>query len=147
MPNIANALKAEISRVARKEVRLEVEPLRKALTAHRVELAALKRRALVLEQELKKARKGSSKVLTEHADEATPRTRRFSAKTLQSQRRRLGLSAEEVGLLVGASGQSVYNWESGNATPRQKHMAALSALKELGKKTAASHLETLRQNG
>jgi hypothetical protein len=35
---------------------------------------------------------------------------RFSAKGPAAQRKRLGLSAQEIGLLVGTSGQSIYNW-------------------------------------
>lgn len=44
MPNIASVLKAEIVRLARKELRGEVDSIRKALTATRAESAALKRR-------------------------------------------------------------------------------------------------------
>jgi hypothetical protein len=44
MPNIATILKAEILRLARKEVRSEVEGLKKASTLYRSEIAALKRR-------------------------------------------------------------------------------------------------------
>ena len=54
MPNIAAVLKAEIARVARKEVRGAVESLRKATSAHRSEVAALKRRLLELERQVKK---------------------------------------------------------------------------------------------
>ena len=41
-----------------------------------------------------------------------------------------------MGLLVGTSYQSIYNWEQSNAHPRGKHMAALVALKTLSKKDA-----------
>ena len=68
---------------------------------------------------------------------------RFSAKSLASQRRRLGLSAEDIGRLVGASGQSVYNWEAGKARPRDSHIAAIAALKTLGRKAAATHLAAM----
>jgi hypothetical protein len=43
MPNIASILKTEISRVARKEVRTEIETLKKASTHHRASIAALRR--------------------------------------------------------------------------------------------------------
>lgn len=146
MPNIASLLKAEIARVARKEARLEVEPLKKALAAHRTDIAALKRRAQAAEQELNKLRKAGAKVApaTAQAQAPTSQSGRFSAKGLQSQRKRLGLSAEDCGLLVGTSGQSVYNWESGKARPREKHLAAINALKTLGKKTAVAHLASIR---
>ena len=49
MPNIASILKDEISRVARKAVCVETESLKKAVGTYRTEIAALKRRAQVLE--------------------------------------------------------------------------------------------------
>jgi len=61
-----------------------------------------------------------------------------------SQRERLGLSAEAFGLLVGASGKSVYRWESGASRPRDKHLSAIRALKGMGKKDAAARLESLK---
>lgn len=143
MPNIASILKAEISRVARKEVRSEVAALKKAVGAHRAEIAALKRRAEALEQELRRLRKAAPKPEAVETDETSSRATRFSAKGLASQRKRLGLSAEDCGLLVGASGQSVYNWESGSARPRAKHLPAIAGLKSLGKKEAAARLASM----
>jgi hypothetical protein len=35
MPNLANILKAEVARVARKELRAEIEPLRKSVVQQR----------------------------------------------------------------------------------------------------------------
>ncbi len=145
MANLATALKAEISRIARKEIRTEVEPLKKAVSNYRGEIAALKRRAAELEQQLKKAQKASPKAAAPEGDEEGGRKIRFSAKGLAAQRKRLGLSAEEVGLLVGSSGQSVYNWESGSARPRQNHLAAIAMLKTLGKKSATAKLDELRK--
>ena len=145
MPNIASVLKDEISRVARKEMRGEIAPLKKALSAHRADIAMLKRRAQALEQVLKKALKFSLKDSPASTEEASSKPIRFSAKGLVSQRKRLGLSAEDCGLLVGASGQSVYNWESGKARPREKHLAAIAALKSMGKKEAATRLSALRE--
>ncbi len=145
MPNFAAALKAEVARIARKEVRIEVEALKKALAGHRAEIASLKRRAQSAEQALKQVRKTVQPLKAEPTKAPPRRARRFSPKTLQSQRERLGLSATDVGLLVGATGQSIYNWERGSAVPRQKNLAAIAALKTLGKKSAAAHLEALRQ--
>src|SRR5664279_3783733 len=51
MPNIAAILKIEISRVARKEVRGEVLAIKKAVSAHRSEIAAQKRRIHELERQ------------------------------------------------------------------------------------------------
>jgi DNA-binding transcriptional regulator YiaG len=142
MANIASLLKSEISRVARKEVRGETAGLKKALNHYRSEIAALKRRALALESELRRLGKAAGKVAP--TDEASARVQRFSPKGLASQRKRLGLSAQECGLLVGASGQSIYNWEDGKARPRAKHLQALAMLRRMGKKDASARLSELR---
>jgi len=139
MPNIASILKAEITRIARKEVRSEVEGLKKAIGTYRTEIAALKRRSQSLEQESRRLAKALPKPKDAPIDESDA-TLRFSAKGLASQRRRLGLSAEDCGLLLGASGQSVYNWEAGKARPRDSHLAAIAGLKRLGKRQAVEVL-------
>ena len=145
MPNIASVLKSEISRVARKEVRAETLGLKKAVGAYRVEIGALKRRAQDLEQELRRLSRASGKATSVVADAEPSPTSRFSAKGLASQRQRLGLSAEDIGLLVGASSQSIYNWEAAKARPQARHLPALAALRTLGKTEAAAVLATRRE--
>jgi len=68
-------------------------------------------------------------------DSVAPGTR-FSAKSMASQRRRLGFSATECGLLIGASAQSVHNWDEGKARPRAQHLPAIIALRKLGRRHA-----------
>lgn len=145
MPNFASILKAEVSRVARKEIRGEIAALKKAVGTHRTDIAALKRGAHLLEQEVRWLRKASPKDSAVETEEPSAQAQRFSAKGLASHRQRLALSADDVGLLVGASGQSVYNWESGKARPRAKHLAAIATLKTMGKKEAAAKIESLRK--
>jgi len=137
MPNIATALKKEISRVARKELRSETLALKKAVGLYRREIAALKQRAGALEQQLRSARKAPLPVPPEKDAEPAHSPGRFSAKGLLAQRRRLRLSAAECGLLLGTSSQSIYNWEQGKARPQAKHLQAIAALRTLGKKDAA----------
>jgi DNA-binding transcriptional regulator YiaG len=146
MPNIAALFKSEISRIARKEVRAETTSLKKASAAHRSEIAALKRQVKELAQALRRAQRSSGRraeVASDDDAEGGGRSLRFSAKGLASQRKRLGLSARECGLLVGASGQSVYLWETGRARPRAKHVGAIAALRTMGKKQAAARLAEL----
>jgi DNA-binding transcriptional regulator YiaG len=144
MPNIASVLKDEISRIARKEARSELVSLKKASAAHRTEIAALKKRALALEQELRRASKGLAKPAAQAAEEGPTKASRFSAKGLASNRKRLALSANDFGALVGASGQSIYNWEAGSARPRAAHITAIAVLKSIGKKEAALRLAALK---
>jgi DNA-binding transcriptional regulator YiaG len=144
MPNLATLLKNEISRVARKEQRGESLALKKSVSAHRTEIAALKRRILALEQQLRRLSKASARAAPQaDDDDGSGRAFRFSAKGLAAQRRRLGLSAAECGLLLGTSAQSVYNWEAGEIRPRARHLAAIAALRSLGKREAAARLAEL----
>ncbi len=146
MPNIASILKAEISRVARKEVRAEVLTLKKTVGAHRKDIAALKQRAQALEQALRRfGRSQRAAPEPAPADDADSGRRRFSPKGLLSLRGRLGLSAAECGVLVGASSQSIYNWEQGKARPSAKHLPAIAALRSMGKREAAAKLATLAE--
>jgi len=140
MPNIAALLKSEISRVARKEVRSETLSLRKAARTYRSEIAALKRRTQELEHHLRRLSKSKGKAPPAESEAVPAEGLRFSAKGLISQRKGLGLSAAECGLLVGASAQSIYNWEVGKIRPRAKHLAAIASLRTLGKREAAARL-------
>lgn len=144
MTNIASLLKAEISRVARKEVRAETASLKKSVSTYRAEIAALKRRAQALEIALRRLSKAHAKAAPVEAQAPPAQKLRFVAKGLASQRRRLGLSAHDIGLLVGASGQSIYNWEEGSVRPQAKHLPAIAALRTIGKKQAAARLASLK---
>jgi DNA-binding transcriptional regulator YiaG len=133
MPNIASVLKDEISRISRKEMRRETSSLKKSSTTHRSEIAALKRRVQELERQLRRlGRAGESSGPAAANEESVSPGTRFSARSIAAQRKRLGLSAVECGLLIGASAQSIYNWEEGKARPRAQHLPAIFALRKPG---------------
>ena len=146
MPNIAAILKNELSRVARREVRGETVALKKAVGTYRAEIAALKRRTQALEQQLRRLSKLTAKAVPADENETSSETRRFSAKGFASQRRRLGISARDCGLLIGASSQSIYNWEEGKMRPLARHLPAIAALRTLGMREARARLESLRDS-
>lgn len=144
MPNIAQVLRDELTRVARKEIRAEVVPLRKLLASQRSEIAELKRRNRELEQAVKRNERQLSRLPTEPSLPQEGVKLRFRPAGFAAKRARLGLSAAEVGLLVGASGSAVYLWESGGAKPTAKHMPALAAFRSLGKREATEKLQALK---
>lgn len=147
MANLAVVLKSELLRLARRELRSETAALQKTIAAQRAEIVALKRRTAELEK--------SVKALTRLAEKAARAVQpgvgeaqgsfRFRAAGLASNRKRLGLSVEDFALLVGASGQSIYLWEKGETKPRQKSLAAIAALRGLGKREVARRLDALKQ--
>ncbi len=146
MPNVASFLKTEIARIARKVVRADTEALKKAVTNYRSEIAALRRRADTLEQQLRQANKARTSASTQQSEDKHAGFR-FSPKGLASHRKRLGLSANDMGKLLGASGQSVYKWESGEARPRAANMPGIAAVRSLGRRDVAKILASLQSKG
>ncbi len=142
MPNIGTALKSEISRVSRKEVRAETQVLKKSVTQYRSQIAELKRRMQTLEQQINRIRKAPAGAAeSADADEEPTVKIRFSPKSLIAQRRRLGLSAAALARLLGVSALSVYKWESGNTRPRARQIEAIAALRSMGKRDVARKLD------
>jgi DNA-binding transcriptional regulator YiaG len=141
--NIATILKSEISRVARKEVRSELQSLKKTMTKLRSDNAELKRRLLDLEKLVKQLSKGVAKKAAAVPADEFGKVPRFSAKRLAAQRVRLGLSAANFGKLVGVSGASIYLWENGKARPRASQMPGIAAVRLMSKRDAAAKLAEL----
>ena len=56
-------------------------------------------------------------------------------------RKKLGLSATDMGKLIGVSGQSVYHWETGKTKPRASQLQAIAAVRKMGKRAVAAKLE------
>lgn len=141
MPNLSSVFKSEITRLARKEIKSAVDPIRKANVGYRHEIAELKRQVASLQRDAK-AQSRSSRPAAESRIELKS-TSRFVPQRLKSQRARLGLSAADFGRLVGASGQSIYNWEAGKTVPRESQRTNLLAIRGLGKREAEKRLEAL----
>lgn len=143
MPNVASALKGEIVRLARKEVRSEMEGFKKTSAQFRTEIVDLKRRVGALEKMVSRLKKSAiTSRKSKAAPDATKRVR-FSAKGLSTLRRRLGLSAVDLGTLLGVSAQTIYNWEGAKSRPRQEQLLAIASLRSLGKRRAAAKLQEL----
>ncbi len=143
MPNIATVLKAEISRVARKDLRAETQPLKKASAQYRSDIAALKRRVLALEKQLARLSRSGKQASSATPEQAGKSGLRYSAKGLVAQRKRLGLSATAVAKILNVSVQSIYKWEDGKTRPRASQLPAIASLRKMGKQEAAKRLAAL----
>lgn len=145
MPNFAQTLKQEISRVARKEVREDITALRKAVTAHRSEIAALKRMLKELGAQLRFAQKAeirASPAAVEQKASARPgRKRAFSADRLKAKRKALGMSQAQMAQLLDISSLSLWKWESGQVTPRASMLERYFVTMNMGKREAWTVIE------
>jgi DNA-binding transcriptional regulator YiaG len=143
MPNIAGVLKEEICRLAKKEIKAQVGKTQKAAAQYRRDIAKLKRALSQQEKEIKLLKKRIEPRDQPQADQNEMEGIRFSARSVKAQRQRIGLSAADYGKLVGVSGLTVYNWEHGKARPRKAQLAALIAVRGIGKREATLRLEDL----
>lgn len=139
MPNIASVLKTEISRIARKESRGEMEALRKATAQHRTAIAVLRRQVVDLDRRLKQSLRGQRAQKAPAISEST-RQIRFSPQRLAAHRAKLGLSAKDYATLVGVSALSIYKWESGSTRPRAAQLPAIAEVRKLGAREALARL-------
>ena len=131
MTTLAAALKDEIRRLARKEIKAATQATAKAVAQHRREIAKLKWQLRDQEKKIAALQKG--KPSPQKVDESV----RFSARSVKAQRTRLGLSAADYARLVGVSPLTIYNWEHGKSRPRQE----LVAVRGIGKREALKRLE------
>jgi DNA-binding transcriptional regulator YiaG len=135
MPNIAGVLRQEICRLAKKEVKAAIGKTQRATAQYRSDIAKLRRILSQQEREIKllkrRVQEGQSQVEEEPAEQI-----RFSARSVKAQRSRLGLSAADYGKLVGVSGLTIYNWEHSTSRPRKAQLAALVAVRNIGKREA-----------
>ena len=145
MPKLQSVLRDEIQRLARKEVRSELEATRKAVAQQRREIADLKRRNKALEKTVSYLQSRETKRLKAGPSKAEPpKGTRFSVRSLKAQRRKSGLSQKNYARLVGVSRLAVYNWERGGTKPGRKHLATLVSLRGIGKREAKKRLELLK---
>ena len=139
MTTFANQLKSEIARIAKKEARGETAQLKRASAHYRSDIAALKRQIAALETALKKFTKSQSHQATPVEEEASTALR-FRADGFATLRKKFGMSAAQMGQLIGVSAQSVYHWEAEKSRPRASQLPAIAAARKLSKKEAWAKL-------
>lgn len=143
MPNIASVLKEEITRLARKEIRQQIGPLKGANTELRRTVANLKKEVGSLRRAIRFLEGQEKRRLKAPAKASAAEGVRFSAAWVKKDRDRLGLSAKDYGKLVGVSGLTIYSWEKGKSRPRAKQLAGWAKVRGLGKRAALTRLELL----
>jgi DNA-binding transcriptional regulator YiaG len=144
MPNFAQALKQEIARIARKEVREDIAALRKASTAYRSDIASLKRAVKDLNAQLRLAKKAGARAAPAPAVKRVAnrpgRKRVFNAERLKAKRLSLGLSQAQMAQLLGISSLSQWKWESGQVTPRSSMLEKYFDVMRMGKREALTQI-------
>jgi DNA-binding transcriptional regulator YiaG len=143
MTTFAIALKDEVRRLARKEIKAQTGTQARAVAQYRREIARLKRQQREHEKKIAHLEAETRKVRNLPPSEELNGSTRFSARSVKAQRSRVGLSAADYAKLVGVSPLTIYNWEHNKSRPRKEQFAALVALRGLGKREAQAKLSVL----
>jgi len=134
MSKLANALTEEIRRLARREAKAMVAPLRTAVRQLRDDIRRLNRQESALGLHLSQTAPRSA-ALAGPAPETAAKAR-LSPGLIGKLRARLGLTLSEFAALVDASSGSVFNWEHGKSKPTPALRARLIATRQLGRREA-----------
>ncbi len=135
MASFMKELKAEIARLARKEIKKEVAPVQRISASRRGMIADLRRQVAALQRDVADlrralARGGPLPLAVQPAEIAAGDDGRkgfwITGKGVRKLRLRLGLTQTEFAALANVSGQTVVNWEgtSGKIPLRRKDSAA-----------------------
>jgi len=101
-------LQLEITRLARKEIKKELEPVKRVNASQRGYIADLRREVTELQKEVARLQRAASKAPVEIDD-----SKGFwiSGKGVVSLRKRLGVTQAELAVLANVSTQSIVKWE------------------------------------
>jgi DNA-binding transcriptional regulator YiaG len=136
--SIMKELKAEITRLARKEIKQELEPVKRVNATQRSYIADLRREIADLQKEvnlLKKVVPEEEVKAVEEKENARPKFW-ITGKGVASLRKRLQLTQVELAELAGVSAQSVAKWEKeeGKVPFRQEKTAQrMQEIREMNK--------------
>jgi len=146
MSNIIQALKSEIIRLSRKEAKAAVAPVKKPSIAARKALADLKKRVSALEKATKALTALLSKIPVQKPEPIEGKKARITGKGMRSLRRKLRLTQEEFGKLVGVSSQNVYQWERKNGALRVRDVtrANILSVRDFGAREAKAKLAEMK---
>ncbi|MGH8083303.1 MAG: helix-turn-helix domain-containing protein [Lysobacter sp.] len=136
-------MKDEITRLARKELKQQVDPLRAQVLAQKKTIAVLKHQLEALQRDVGKVAKGVAKKAPAipAASSESGKQSRYSGALLRKLRERLGLSRDAFAPLLGASPQAVFNWEQTETRPRQEFLDKIALIRSLSKAQVQDLLE------
>ena len=150
MSNVVKILKAEISRISKKEAKSATQVIGKSNTWLRKTVADLKKRLVLLEKENKHLVVAIKKFQVEQSqkpDQEEGKKARFTSRGVRALRKKLRLSQADFGKLVGATTHAVYLWEkkTGALNLRDKTKSAILSVRGLGAREAKEKLAELGQ--
>ena len=142
MASFMKELKAEIARLARKEIKKEIVPVQRVSASRRSLIADLRRQVAALQRDVADLRRalsrgGSLPLAVNPAEIAEGDDGRkgfwITGKGVRKLRKRLGLTQAEFAQFANVSGQTVVNWESAHGKIPLRRRETAVRLQEIRK--------------
>lgn len=131
MPDIKNLLNDEIRRLARKEIRIALEPFATQIAAQKKTISDLKKQIADLEKMLRKSVPEQIAAIEEQTSE--PKIR-LNAAGIARIRTKLKLTQAEFAKLLGVATHTISIWELGKSAPRAAMKLKICELRKVGKR-------------
>jgi DNA-binding transcriptional regulator YiaG len=135
MGKVESSIKSEILRLAKREVRGAVLPLKREVWRMRLKLSNLSKSFGYLDRMTRdQIRQEESKKLKLEASTEEVKASRFTAERIRNLRKKLDISQRELAALTGVTVGAVGLWEKGKFRPNVNKKAVLVALRKLRKR-------------
>ena len=134
MGKLESTIKSEIERLAKREMRKVLVPLKRDVRSLKVTASQLRRAVLPLERFAAEQQRELAK--REIRLEVSPdevKKSRFSPRLIKTLRKKLGITQKELAILAGVTVGAAHQWEIGKFTPKAEKKATLAALRKLGR--------------
>jgi DNA-binding XRE family transcriptional regulator len=133
MPTLAATLKAEIRRLAGKEVQKALRSLRRVQR----QMKAMRVRNRSQRTELRRLERRVERVkLTAGGGGRGGRGARMSPDAIRTLRSRLGMTREQFARVLGVSAGSIFGWETGRTMPRGRSVQRIADVRKMGVRKA-----------
>ncbi len=146
MGKVESTIKAEIVRLAKREVKGSFFPLRREVYSLRLKLSGLIKNFIAVERQAKEVlQEQAKKKLELQASPEEVKVSRLTPQRIRLMRNKIGISQKDLGTLLDVSIGAVGMWEKGKFSPSAKKKAALIALRKLGKREVKKFLAEKKQ--
>lgn len=136
MGKVENIIKAEVLRLANREIRRVFLPLKRDVRAMKLKLSSLSKSMVSLDRVAKEKLRESESQKIQNLDFNEAKKSRFTPGRIRSLRNKLGLSQRELAIATGVTLGAIGLWEKGKFAPKLDKKAILLTLRKMGKRAA-----------
>lgn len=145
MGKVESIIKSEIVRLAKREVKKMILPLKGEIRSLKGIVSQLRKSLLSIPQIPSTGFKGKE-ISTEVSPEEV-KSARFSPRLIRSLRKRLGITQRELALLTGVTVGAIHQWESGKFKPAMKKREIMVTLRKMGRREVRKMIEEKKSQG